>query len=206
MDRQHDRAQACRQCVRKPEAAPADRRQQRCDQQHQHDADGHVRTPGGHHEIPLLARDQLREHARDREDDSQEADPFDDARREQNKLVGRTGADQIAERDARPSHRPTPAQRQPADHETGADARHRAERRERRDDQPGEIKSERQVAADYRNRDDGLADLGGGDDAAAHEQQDLKLSRALRLMRGASIDRHCVCCKAAVAHGAISQQ
>ena len=86
----------------------------------------------------------------------------------------------------------------------GADARHRAERREGRDDQSGEIKTERQVAADHRNRDDGLTDLRGGDDPAAHEQQHLQLPSACRLMRGASIDRHRVCGKAAVAHGALA--
>lgn len=63
-----------------------------------------------------------------------------------------------------------------------------------------------QAAADHRNRNDGLADLGGGNDAAAHQQQHLQLPRRCRLVRGPSLNQNRVCSKPAVARGALASR
>ena len=115
-----------------------------------------------------------------RKDNAKEADAFDDARREQNELARCLGSGDVAKRDGTHSTNQRSPNTQPADHDTGADTRHGAHRREDRYDQAGDTDAERQVTADQRNRDDGLADLRRSDDTAADEQQDVEAPRSAR--------------------------
>ncbi|MFZ0852045.1 MAG: hypothetical protein WAO08_22925 [Hyphomicrobiaceae bacterium] len=169
IDCQQDRACARHQGVCDPEVAPADGRQQWCGEQHQHDAGGHVRAPCTHHEIPRTASDHSREYARDGKDNAQEAGAFDDARLLQNERIRRAGPDSVAEPDGDHSADQRSASAEPADHDPSADPHRGTERREGGDDQPGEVQTEHQVAADHRNGDDGFADLRGSDDASADQ-------------------------------------
>jgi hypothetical protein len=127
-----------------------------------------------------VARDEPCKHGRDGEDDAEEADAFDDARREQNNFVRCAGADHIADRDSGHSAGQRSPSADPADDGTRADTHGGAHRGEDRNDQAGEIQPEREVGADHRNRDDRLADLCGGNDSAADQQQRVQAPRATR--------------------------